>query len=110
MFSRKSSRQHADVCAALKDACTAAGCGCYCHEPPMEQESLLGVLGICLLAIVPLVVIIFTLTYLIEQDQAAHPPEPYVCNSITSTGSPSDCHPAVLPPDVLKKYEAQFKR
>jgi hypothetical protein len=42
-----------------------------------------------------------------EQQQS--PQEPYVCNSITSTGAPTDCHPVVLPPDVLKKYEDQFR-
>jgi len=97
----------AERAAARERACIDGGCKCYCHVPKNHVVRFPGIL----LAITA-VWLIFTVFAVrsCEREQAAHPPEPYVCNGITSTGAPSDCHPAVLPPEVLKRYEDQFKR
>jgi hypothetical protein len=103
-----SRRRHEERVARAK-ACIAGGCKCYCHAPSKDM-SMWGVFGV--LFVFGFVWIGFwsLMSWEMQRENAAHPPEPYVCNSITSTGAPTDCHPAVLPPDVLKKYEEQFKK
>jgi hypothetical protein len=106
---RAGSRRRHEARVARAQACIAAGCKCYCHDRS-EPESLLGILLMCILTVSIVGVPLMGLAWLIQRDQAEHPPMPYVCNSITSTGAPADCHPAILPPDVLKKYEDHFKK
>ncbi len=98
----------AERAAARERACIDGGCKCYCHVPRTHHVEVPAFL--LLLTFGAMLLFLAFAVRSCQEDQAAHPPEPYVCNGITSTGAPADCHPAVLSPDVLKKYEDQFRR
>ena len=105
---RAGSRRRHEARVARERACIAGGCKCYCHEKG-EPESLLAILLMSILTVSVVGIPLMGLAWLQQREYAKHPPEPYYCTGITSTGAPTDCHPAVLPPDVLKKYEEHFK-
>jgi hypothetical protein len=111
MLSGSYSRTQRDeaTAAAQEKACIDAGCGCYCHVPKEYNPPD----GLMALLLVFLGLLLVTMVFSIrscQREEALHPPMPYYCTGITSTGAPADCHPAVLPPDVLKQYEDHFKQ
>jgi hypothetical protein len=107
---REGSRRRREARMAREEACIAAGCKCYCHEP---EEG--GGLSAGKFAFFFLVFGIFyggfwwLMSIIQQQEQEKNPPAPYYCSGITATGAPTDCHPVVLPPEVLKQYEDRFK-
>lgn len=98
----------AAVSVARAKVCIDGGCKCYCHAPKNHHVEP------------PMWFVIFTIGAVLfvmllgikscQDEQAAHPPMPYYCTGITSTGAPDDCHPAVLSSEQLKKYEDHFKQ
>ena len=95
------------------DLCVQGGCKCYCHEAQkkLHWAADLGLTFIMCVGAVALVMggLMFLL-FAQQREYAKHPPMPYYCTGMTSTGAPADCHPAVLAPEILKQYEDHFKK
>lgn len=102
------SSERAAAAAAREKSCIDSGCKCYCHAPRHHHEMRGVPTALIVLAIAWLIFTIYSVRSC-QREQALHPPQPYYCTGITGTGAPADCHPAILPDDVLKKYEDHFK-
>jgi len=99
MFAQMKSRSRSGPSRA--DLCEAGGCKCYCHEP-VKVLSPLALIGI----------VIFVMAawfgfaiWAGKDNQKEYNAHPYICNSVTSTGAPADCHPVTFPPEVEKQRQ-----